>query len=70
MSKAYGQMYGLQGLAAAGLGFGNGMIMEMISEDNFSGAKIIMNVREIVSNNSKSLDVSGYQIVGMGGAGQ
>jgi hypothetical protein len=70
MSKAYGQMYGMQGLAAAGLGFGNGMIMEMVSEDFYSGAKTIMNVREMLSNTNKSLDVSGYQIVGMSGAGQ
>jgi len=68
LSRAYGQMYGLQGLAAAGMGFGNGMIMEMVSEDFSSGAKTIMNVREILSNTNKSLDVSGYQIVGVGEA--
>lgn len=69
LSRAYGQMYGLQGLATASMGFGTGMVMEMISEDFMSGEKVTMHVSEINNNTNKMLDISGYQIVGMA-AGQ
>ncbi|MDX9848097.1 MAG: hypothetical protein RBT74_14025 [Tenuifilaceae bacterium] len=67
LSQAYGQVYGLQALATAGLGYGMGMVMEMETEDFVSGAKTIMRVNEMQDNSPKRLDVSTYQIVGMGG---
>lgn len=67
LSQAYGQVYGLQALATAGLGYGMGMVMEMETEDFVSGAKTIMRVNEMQDNSPKRLDVSSYQIVGMGG---
>ena len=68
LSNAYGQLNGMQGLATMGLGFGNAMVMQMESETFSSGAKTIMNIREIQSDINKTIDVSGYQIIGMGGA--
>ncbi|MDY0200925.1 MAG: hypothetical protein WC951_02405 [Bacteroidales bacterium] len=66
ISDAYGQLNGMQGLATIGLGFGNAMVMEMESEDLSSGAKTIMHIRQVESNISKTIDLSGYQIIGMG----
>lgn len=66
LSEAYGQLNGMQGLATIGLGFGNAMVMEMESEDFSSGAKTIMHIRKVESNINKTIDVSGYQIIGVG----
>lgn len=70
ISKAYGQMYGMQALASAGVGYGLGMVMEMETEDYTNGAKTLMTVRELQDNSPKRLDLSSYQIVGMGGEGK
>jgi hypothetical protein len=66
ISKAYGQVYGLQALTSLGLGFGMGMVMEMVTTDNFSGASTHYVVNEIQENSAKTIDLSGYKIIGMG----
>ena len=66
LSKAYGHMYGFQALATGGWGYGMGTVMEMVFNDN-SGATSHMLVKDINPNSPRNLDVSSYQIVGVGG---
>jgi len=49
------------------LAYGMGMVMEMVFSDANSNARTHMLVKEILTNKSKTLDISGYQIIGVGG---
>lgn len=60
-------MNGLQAIASGGLAYGMGMVMEMVFSDANSNARTHMLVKEILTNKSKTLDISGYQIIGVGG---
>lgn len=66
LSKAYGQMQGFQALASGGWGYGMGTVMEMMFKDN-SGASTQMLVKDVLPDSPRSLDLSGYQIIGVGG---
>lgn len=67
LKHAYGQMQGFGALATGGWGYGSGLVMEMIHKDiqNKSGTHMI--VKDINTDKNKELDLSGYQIVGVGG---
>lgn len=67
LSKAYGHMQGFQALASGGWAYGMGMVMEMVYNDSFSGASTHMLVKEILQNSPRRLDLTGYQVVGVGG---
>lgn len=66
LSKAYGQMQGFQALATGGWGYGMGTVMEMMFNDN-SGASTQMLVKDVLPDSPRSLDLSSYQIIGVGG---
>ncbi len=66
LSKAYGQMQGFQALASGGWAYGMGTVMEMMFNDN-SGASTQMLVKDVLSDSPRSLDLSNYQIIGVGG---
>jgi len=68
LSKAYGHLNGLQSLASGGWSYGMGMVMEMIFNDSRTGASTHMMVKDLNLNSSKALDISGYQIIGIGEA--
>lgn len=68
-SKAYGQM-GVTGLTYSGAGYGFGTAMEWHFIDKDSKARSDMSVVDIKPSNPKSFDLTGYQIIGMGGQGQ
>jgi|GEM_PF-476004 hypothetical protein len=65
LSKAYGQMQGFQALATGGWGYGMGTVMEMMFNDN-SGASTQMLVKDFLPNSPRNLNISGYQIIGVG----
>lgn len=67
LTNAYNYMNGLQAIASGGLAYGMGMVMEMVFSDANSNARTHMLVKEILTNKSKTLDISGYQIIGVGG---
>lgn len=66
-STAYGHMGGMQTLASGGMGYGLGMMMEMHFKDLHSKAQSDLVVTDIKPSNPKSLNLAGYQIIGMGG---
>jgi hypothetical protein len=66
-SKAYGQMGGMSAFATGGTTYGLGMVMEMHFADKHSKAKTDMTVTDIKPSNPKSLNLAGYQIIGLGG---
>lgn len=66
-SSAYGQMGGMQTLATGGTTYGMGMVMEMHTYDKHSKAQSDLTVVDIKPSNPKSFDLTGYQIIGMGG---
>ncbi len=65
-SSAYSHMGGMQTLGAGGA-YGMGMVMEMHTYDKHSKAQSDLNVVDIKPSNPKSIDLTGYQIIGMGG---
>ena len=67
-SSAYGQMGGMQTMATGGTAYGMGMVMEMHFSDKDSQAKSDLWVIEVKPTNPQSIDLTGYQIIGMGGA--
>lgn len=69
-SSAYGHMGGMQTLASGGTTYGMGTIMEMHTYDKHSKAQSDLTVIDIKPSNPKSIDLTGYQIIGMGGQGQ
>jgi hypothetical protein len=66
-SNAYSYMNGFQALASGGWAYGMGMVMEMVFRDANSNASTHMLVKEILPDKSKFLDISSYQIIGIGG---
>ena len=66
-SNAYSYMNGFQALASGGWAYGMGMVMEMVFKDANSDASTHMVVKEILPESFKKLDISGYNIIGMGG---
>lgn len=67
LSQAYSRMNGLQALTSGGWAYGMGMVMEMVFSDDASGASTHMLVKDIQPNSPKRIDLTGYQIVGIGG---
>lgn len=67
-SHAYSYMGGFQGLASEATGM-QGIVMEMNMVDKETGSRAKMLVREINPNNPNTLDITGFSIVGFGGAG-
>jgi hypothetical protein len=67
LSKAYEHMNGFQAMGTLGMAYGLGMVMEMETERLLSGESAHMVVKDIQTNSAKTLDVTGYQIIGMGG---
>lgn len=65
-SSAYGHMGGMQTLATGGTTYGLGMVMEMHTYDKHSKAQSDLTVVDIKPSNPKSIDLTGYQIIGMG----
>jgi len=65
-SSAYGHM-GAQTIATGGTTYGFGTNMEWHFTDSNSKAKSDMVVVDIKQSNPKTINISGYQIVGMGG---
>lgn len=66
-SSAYGHMGGMQTIGTGGLSYGLGMVMEMHTYDKHSKAQSDLTVVDIKPSNPKSIDLTGYQIIGMGG---
>jgi len=66
-SSAYGHMGGMQTIATGGTAYGLGMVMEMHYSDKHSQAKSDMTVTDIKPSNPKAINLTGYQIIGMGG---
>jgi hypothetical protein len=66
-SNAYGYMGGMQLLAAGGSAYALGTVMEMHFSDKSSKATSDFVVTDIKASNPKSVNLSGYQIIGMGG---
>lgn len=66
-SNAYSYMNGFQALASGGWAYGMGMVMEMVFKDANSDASTHMIVKEILPESFKKLDISSYNIIGMGG---
>ncbi|MFP4557347.1 MAG: hypothetical protein ACLFNU_10790 [Bacteroidales bacterium] len=67
LKHAYGHMQGFGALATGGWGYGSGMVMEMIHKDIQNKGGTHMIVKDINTDKNKEIDLSGYQIVGMGG---
>jgi len=65
-SSAYGQMGGMQTLATGGTAYGMGMVMEMHISDKDSQAKSDLWVIEVKPTNPQSINLTEYQIIGMG----
>lgn len=65
-SSAYGQM-GAQAIATGGTTYGLGTNMEWHFMDKDSQARSDMTVVDIKPSNPKSINLAGYQIIGMGG---
>jgi len=65
-SSAYGHMGGMQTMATGGTAYGMGMVMEMHFSDKDSQAKSDLWVIEVKPTNPQSIDLTGYQIIGMG----
>lgn len=65
-SSAYGHMGGMQTLGTGGTTYGLGMIMEMHTYDKHSKAQSDLTVVDIKPSNPKSINLTGYQIIGMG----
>lgn len=66
-SNAYSYMNGFQALASGGWAYGMGMVMEMVFKDSNSPATTHMIVKEILPDSFKKLDISSYNIIGVGG---
>lgn len=66
-SNAYSYMNGFQALASGGWAYGMGMVMEMVFHDTNSPASTHMQIKEILPNSAKKLDISSYNVIGMGG---
>lgn len=66
-STAYGHMGGMQTLATGGTGYGLGTMMEMHFRSLRSKAQSDLVVTDIKPSNPKSINLTGYQIIGMGG---
>ena len=65
-SQAYGHMQGLGALATGGWAQGMGMVMEMIFTDRINGESTHMLVKEVNPNSRRTINLTGYQIIGMG----
>lgn len=66
-SNAYSYMNGFQALASGGWAYGMGMVMEMVFRDANSPASTHMLIKEILPNSTKNLDISSFNIIGVGG---
>lgn len=66
-STAYGHMAGMQTLATGGTGYGLGTMMEMHFKSLRSKSQTDLVVTDIKPSNPKSFNLTGYQIIGMGG---
>lgn len=66
-SNAYGQMGGMNYLTTGGTTYGLGSIFETHYSDKNSKARSDMIVKDIKNSNPKTIDLMGYQIIGMGG---
>jgi hypothetical protein len=66
-STAYGHMGGMQTLATGGTGYGLGTMMEMHFKSLRSKSQTDLVVTDIKPSNPKSINLTGYQIIGMGG---
>lgn len=67
LSNAYNYMNGFQALAAGGWAWGMGMVMEMVFRDDEQKTQTHMIVKEIKQNSPRQLDISSYNILGIGG---
>ena len=66
-SEAYGHMGGMGYFATGGTTYGLGTVLETHYSDKHSKATSDMVVKDIKVSNPKSIDLMGYQIIGMGG---
>jgi len=66
-SEAYGHMGGMNYFATGGTTYGLGSVLETHYSDKHSKATSDMVTKDIKSSNPKSIDLMGYQIIGMGG---
>jgi hypothetical protein len=62
-------MGGMQTIGSGGMTYGLGMVMEMHTYDKRSKAQADLTVIDIKPTNPNKIDLTGYQIIGMG-AGQ
>lgn len=66
-SQAYGQMGGMSYFATGGTTYGLGTVLETHYSDKHTKATSDMVTKDIKLSNPKSIDLMGYQIIGMGG---